>query len=425
MKTNVDSMFSKYTEALNNLSEKLNDFNEECLVLGENNPIEHIKYRLKDEKSIKNKLRYKMNLDYTLENIENLTDVVGVRIVCSFKSDITKVVNYIKNNLGYEILDIRDYIKNPKDSGYSSYHLIVSVPVTVDGKTEFVKAEIQVRTTAMDVLSSQNHRILYKQDYDKDSEFYLNLLKELKDTRIFVNNFDDSIDKLYQKRLESTTKKEKIIDDSISVEEMEIFLKKYNLALDFLSEDFIKQIINEYYEEDKYCPIEHVKWRIKSVSKMKSKLIEKGYDVSLDNLETYINDIGAIKIVCSFLDETEEIINLINSYSGFKILEREDFITYPKESGYRSYHFVVGVPVEIDNERTYVKIEIQVRTIMMDFWANVEHKMCFKKDVRKDIKEEFIRMSNILWEKELRMNELARMSRDRKNNLRRKRTIIK
>jgi len=403
MKTNILSEFSKYDQALNVLSDKLNEFNQECLDLGEDNPIEHIKYRIKTKGSIKDKLLNKFNLEYTDENIDNLNDVVGVRIVCTFISDIEKVINYIKNDLGFTILNIKDYISNPKDNGYSSYHVIISVPIINDGKKEFVKAEIQVRTTAMDVLSTQSHKISYKQKYIENSE----LEKELEDSTTFVSEFDKDLNSLYLKKQNVENKKVNR-EYNFCDKDFDIFLYKYKLALDILNNNFISELMSDYYMTNEECPIEHIKWRLKPVNKIIEKVKTKGYDLTLQNIEDNIHDIGALKIVCLFLDDLEDLKEKIRSYEGFKVIEEDDYVSNPKDSGYRSYHFTVEVPVEINGNLTSVKVEIQIRTMMMDFWANVEHKMCFKKNVDEDIKFEFKKMSDLLWEKELKMNMLAR-----------------
>lgn len=406
MKTSILSEFSKYDQALNILSEKLNKFNQECLDLGEDNPIEYIKYRIKTEGSIKDKLLNKFNLEYTNENIDKINDVVGVRIVCTFLSDIEKVVDYIKKDLGFTIINTKDYISNPKDSGYSSYHIIVAVPIIINGKEDFVKAEIQVRTTAMDVLSTHDHRINYKQKYNENFE----LEKELKDTTVFVREFVKELNDLYLKN--KVNKKQKN-NSNVYDQHFNLLLYKYRVALDILNSRFINELTNEYYVSNTDCPIEHIKYRIKPVNKIIEKVKNKGLDLTVQNIEDNIHDIGALKIVCSFLDDLEDLKEKIKNYNGFRIIEEDDFISNPKDSGYRSYHFIVEVPIEIDGNINYVNIEIQLRTMMMDFWANVEHKMCFKKDVSDDTKKEFKNMSDLLWEKELRMNELSRNAKEK------------
>lgn len=125
-------------------------------------PVEHIKSRIKTDESIKKKLEFK-GYEYTKENIEkHITDAIGFRLVVSFLSDVYDVVSMICNSTNIIIKERRDYIKEPKESGYTSYHLIVLVPIYLEGYVEYVTAEIQVRTVAMDFWASLDHKIRYK-----------------------------------------------------------------------------------------------------------------------------------------------------------------------------------------------------------------------------------------------------------------------
>ena len=160
---NIDKQFLKYNEALQILKEKFQTLYKENLKLGEANPIGHIKYRRKKKKSIQNKLKNKFNLDFTTSNIEeNLHDIAGIRIVCPFLSDINKIIDYINKDSDIKVIKVKNYIKSPKPNGYSGYHMIVSVPILIDGIKEYIKAEIQIRTMAMDVIASLDHKLKYK-----------------------------------------------------------------------------------------------------------------------------------------------------------------------------------------------------------------------------------------------------------------------
>ena len=168
------------------------------------NPIEHIKSRIKNEKSIKNKLKDK-GYDYTLTNIKKyIHDVVGIRIVVSFLSDVYDIVSVLKNSQDLIIVKQQDYIKEPKDTGYISYHLNVLIPIYLNNKTEYVEGEIQIRTIAMDFWASLDHKIEYKfsntekiplEVYDKMYENSL-IIKELDKKMMHlnetVNKYDNS-----------------------------------------------------------------------------------------------------------------------------------------------------------------------------------------------------------------------------------------
>lgn len=159
------------------------------------NPVEHIKSRIKSEKSIKNKLKDK-GYDYTLANIKKyIHDVVGIRIVVSFLSDVYDIVSVLKNSQDLIIVKQQDYIKEPKDTGYISYHLNVLIPIYLNNKTEYFEGEIQIRTIAMDFWASLDHKIEYKfsdtekiplEVYDKMYENSL-IIKELDKKMMHLN----------------------------------------------------------------------------------------------------------------------------------------------------------------------------------------------------------------------------------------------
>ena len=159
------------------------------------NPVEHIKSRIRSEKSIKNKLKDK-GYDYTLANIKKyIHDVVGIRIVVSFLSDVYDIVSVLKNSQDLIIVKQQDYIKEPKDTGYISYHLNVLIPIYLNNKTEYVEGEIQIRTIAMDFWASLDHKIEYKfsdtgkiplEVYDKMYENSL-IIKELDKKMMHLN----------------------------------------------------------------------------------------------------------------------------------------------------------------------------------------------------------------------------------------------
>lgn len=372
-----EGFYSRYYDALNVLNEKVNGLYQEYSRVRQENPIEHIKYRIKTEDSIKEKLQ-RRNLEYTLENVESeLEDVVGVRIVCSFLSDLDDIIEAIMSDPDLRVVKTKDYILNPKKSGYTSYHILVRVPISNNGVVEYVPAEIQVRTMAMDLWASLEHKIRYKSKYELDEEIEGKLLG----LKRYVSSVDRDLDAFMQEGEDEVvyrTKRESF-DFCTREEENEFFLR-YRMAINALSDKF-NRIKNTSILEHGISPIEHIKSRIKTKEKMISKLKDKGEEVSLSNLEKNINDIGAIKIVCSFHKDAIDIINMIMEDEELVILEMRDFISSPKPCGYSAYHFVVAVPVTRYGVTSYVKTEIQVRTMCMELWANLEHKLCFQKDV--------------------------------------------
>ncbi len=152
----------KYEFAIEEISTKINILNNEFKVLHDYNPIEHIKTRVKKPKSIVQKLISK-GIDPTAENImNNLKDIAGVRIICSFTEDIYLIFNILSKQDDINVVEVKDYIKNPKENGYRSLHALITIPVFLSTGTIDVPVEIQIRTIAMDFWASLEHKIYYK-----------------------------------------------------------------------------------------------------------------------------------------------------------------------------------------------------------------------------------------------------------------------
>lgn len=151
-----------YTSALKQIETKLEILNDEFQHVHQYNPIEHIKSRVKTSESIVKKLR-KGGYEATIENmVKHVNDIAGIRIICSFTSDIYQIAKMIANQQDVTLVSVKDYIKNPKKSGYKSFHMIVTLPVYLSDRIVDVKVEIQIRTVAMDFWASLEHKIYYK-----------------------------------------------------------------------------------------------------------------------------------------------------------------------------------------------------------------------------------------------------------------------
>ena len=193
MSYNIDEIFLKYEFALQTLLTELNILLKEYEFKNKINPVEHIKSRIKTKESAFEKLKRK-GYPVDLENmILHIHDMVGVRLVCSFKSDVYDIVNIIKNSKLLTMKKEQDFIKNPKETGYSSFHLNVMVPIYLNNDVEYIEAEIQIRTVAMDFWATLEHKIRYKFDGtipDEVSDKLYNCSKEVKelDNRMFNIN---------------------------------------------------------------------------------------------------------------------------------------------------------------------------------------------------------------------------------------------
>lgn len=127
-------------------------------------------------------------------------------------------------------------------------------------------------------------------------------------------------------------------------------------------------------------PIEAIKTRLKSPDSIRDKLNRKGLPMTIDAMETNINDIAGIRVICSFVEDVYLIADALLSQDDIKLIQEKDYIASPKQNGYRSLHLIVEVPIFLAEEKRPMKVEIQLRTIAMDCWASLEHKLKYKKD---------------------------------------------
>ncbi len=160
----VEQFFANYTCAIMEIETKFKVLNEQFSLIYDGNPIESIHSRVKDYDSIIRKLIRK-NLPKTLESIEeNIHDIAGVRVICSFEDDIYRLARCLLQQDDITLIRKKDYIQNPKPSGYRSLHLIVSVPIFLENEKKNVKVEVQFRTIAMDFWASLEHKLKYKKN---------------------------------------------------------------------------------------------------------------------------------------------------------------------------------------------------------------------------------------------------------------------
>ena len=166
-----------YRCALMEIETKFNVLNQEYSLQHDRNPISAIKGRLKSVSSIQEKLR-RRNLPVTLQSIEeNLNDVAGVRVICSFPEDVYALAEALLKQDDIELIAQKDYIAHPKENGYRSLHLIVSVPIFLASEKRVMKVEIQLRTIAMDCWATLEHQLRYKKDFEFTEEMAQELLE--------------------------------------------------------------------------------------------------------------------------------------------------------------------------------------------------------------------------------------------------------
>ena len=178
-----------YKSALSQLITQMNIIKDEFQIMYNYDLIDHIDTRIKEPKSIIKKMEKKKYDKTYLNLIEKINDIAGMRIICTLKDDIFFIRDLIKQMPELHILKEKDYVTNPKPSGYSSYHMIVEVPVKLTQKTIYVKCEIQIRTLAMDFWASFEHKVKYKTEQNVNKK----TSKELVTCAKMINKFDDKM----------------------------------------------------------------------------------------------------------------------------------------------------------------------------------------------------------------------------------------
>lgn len=163
------------------------------------------------------------------------------------------------------------------------------------------------------------------------------------------------------------------------------FFIKYEYAKKMLETE-LDILIHSFELKHGYTPVEHIKSRIKSIPSIQKKLEGRGYSYTEENVEKHVTDVIGIRIVVSFLSDVYDIVSLITHSTNIILKERRDYIANPKESGYTSYHLIVLVPIYLESYVEYIPAEIQVRTVAMDFWASLDHKIRYK--FKEEIPEE-------------------------------------
>jgi putative GTP pyrophosphokinase len=159
--------------------------------------------------------------------------------------------------------------------------------------------------------------------------------------------------------------------------ELTRFMMAYKFALDEMTTkiNILKDEFNYIHE---YNPIEHVNSRLKSPESIFKKVLRKDCDITLESIKTNIKDIAGMRITCSFISDIYEISRMIANQKDIRIIEYKDYIENPKPNGYQSLHMIVEIPIFMSDREEQIMVEIQIRTIAMDFWASLEHKIYYK-----------------------------------------------
>lgn len=196
-------------------------------------------------------------------------------------------------------------------------------------------------------------------------------------------------------------KMEKFIDynKKVTVDDktFEQLMFVYNVAIREIENkiEILKDEFKTFYD---YDLVDHINTRIKEPKSIIKKMNDRGLKITYRNMIENINDIAGVRVICPLKKDIFSVRNLIQKLPGLKVLKEKDYVTHPKPSGYSSYHMITGVPVALSQNIIYVKVEIQIRTMAMDFWASLEHKMKYKpeNEVNKKETKEWVNCAKIL-----------------------------
>ena len=171
----------------------------------------------------------------------------------------------------------------------------------------------------------------------------------------------------------------------------------YNVAIKQLVTK-IEILKDEFNMFQDYKLIDHIDTRIKTPKSIINKMEKRNLKLNYNNMVKNINDIAGVRIICPLKKDIFTIRNLIVNIDQINILKEKDYVTYPKKSGYSSYHLILEVPVSLSFQDVYVKVEVQIRTLAMDFWANLEHEMKYKpkEQINKKNSREWINCSKLI-----------------------------
>ena len=164
-------------------------------------------------------------------------------------------------------------------------------------------------------------------------------------------------------------------------EQFEVMMMEFDCAMAKVRTK-LENLNKEMALKNRRNPFEYIKYRLKSPKSIYGKLKVKGVPFTVENIENTINDVAGLRVICSFIDDIYGIRASFDMQDDVEILQEKDYIASPKENGYRSLHLIVRVPIFLSNEKKYMNVEVQFRTIAMDFWASVEHKMKYKREIR-------------------------------------------
>lgn len=209
------------------------------------------------------------------------------------------------------------------------------------------------------------------------------------------------------------------IVDAQTIEWMQEKTEKFNKLMSYYRCAMMEietkfNVLNEEYSlKHDRNPISNIKTRLKSLVSIREKLERRGIPLSISAMEENLNDIAGVRVICSFVEDVYSLANALLKQDDVQLIEMKDYIKNPKPNGYRSLHMIVAIPIFLAHEKRIMRVEIQLRTIAMDFWASLEHQLRYKKDVEftDDMANELLECAQLSTELDIRMDNLRKSVR--------------
>ena len=230
-----------------------------------------------------------------------------------------------------------------------------------------------------------------------------------------TNNIKGIITSTEKKMIEDLSKEERI---QVFISELKTFYLKYTAAMNETATKI--EILNEDFKTRyNHSPIEHIETRIKEPESLIKKMLRNNVPFDLSILENQIYDIAGVRVVCSFIQDIYAIIEMIQDNEEITIIKTKDYIKNPKPSGYRSFHMILKVPVYLTTGKEYVYVELQIRTMAMDFWASLEHRIKYKYDgiIPEDVQKELIQCAETISQADKQMMHLHNKVKEVNNDI--------
>ena len=189
---------------------------------------------------------------------------------------------------------------------------------------------------------------------------------------------------ILQKQIEQFMSQKSGVEIRKTVENVQLLMAYYRCAILEIETKF--KVLNEQFSlMHERNPIESIKTRVKSFNSIHDKMQRKNLPLTVKNIEENLNDIAGVRVICGFLEDIYFLADCLTQQDDVKLIKKKDYIKNPKPNGYRSLHLIVEIPIFLHDEKKSVRVEVQLRTIAMESWANLEHRLRYKKELPKEV----------------------------------------